>query len=583
MLLNETKLVGRNIPMPFGTLDSDKNIESLMENPPLPTFIFTPFKTTENNLPNEIAAAVKIVTNVCFVFFHYESNTQFITRFTGGKIQKVSRKSSDIKTAISHENSAELFETNGENEPNTIFHNWRKLNVKWNLDISKGQTRISRIAEWKKLCENMRKLYSLVAKKSMGCHNCVKGIIFHRHNCSEMQCELFFGFLLLFAENMIHEGSQPQYVHKYGYDSTGYRFAYFLKFEGKNEMNMLFVFKPVPHIGWLILLSVAVSLAMLMRYLKVCKNSLLAIYQILLEQDVNLKSKSAIGCALAGLWLFACILTRNVYTSTIFSFLTVKPRPHLPNSLEDALENYTHLEILYNPRSDMEIIVERGPIIGSIYVKDDFTILWRRRRPLYSCSLTNDSSFTIFLNEFATSSEISCVAHGSKSGVYFNNWYKPEKRWGDVVLIYNTRKKFDALISIFGNRRRFEEVKNEFNVTTKVYFSPFQSIFSRIVDNDLAALEQSGILQRLRFEYDGFEALWLLKSEMKRASYRRIKGWINPYAAVHQSKSLMSEVARQSIDDLTAATLESVVVAWVLYGAMLVVCFSALVIEFIFV
>ncbi|CAL8098321.1 unnamed protein product [Orchesella dallaii] len=485
----------------------------------------------------------------------------------------------DFKTAISHKSTAKLFEIKMKLELHHIILQWKRLNVKWNLDIAYHRKYYYWLAlRREERCDNMRKLYSQPVQESISIDNCIKNIVFVKHNSTHPESQKFLNFLLIFSPIFHSNGQRPYYYHRFGYHYTGHRFAYFLEHEKRNKVDILAVFKPVPLLGWVTLLSVAVCLAVLLKAFRVHENPPLVVFRMALEQSAKLNRLTFIGCVLVGLWLFACILIRNVYTSTIYSILTAKTPPILPKTLEDAIENHTDFDVVYNRRAELQLIVHSKPLISSKLVDDDLNILWRRRGQLYTCNLRIYFRYNEFLDPLAESSDIICMAHASVTLEYITKIYKPGRTWGKLILIYNTGQNFDALISIFGNRRLFEGIQNDFNVTTEGYLSSFQTIFSAFVDDDLRDLEQSGVLQRLRFEYSSLKTLWMLKDEGKRLKHKSIRG-INLFTVLHQSKSLTSALRRRHNSNMKSVKLESVLVAWGLYGWMLMVCFGIIFLE----
>jgi len=148
--------------------------------------------------------------------------------------------------------------------------------------------------------------------------------------------------------------------------------------------------------------------------------------------------------------------------------------------------------------------------------------------------------------------------------------FEPGKSWGDLLLVYNTDDNgFDILISVYGNRWRLENPQNELNITMQGYYSMFQSIFNEYIDQDLAALEQSGILRRVRDKFKMFNSLRMLEKE-ERYMRMKEKQWINFYTAVNQPKSLVSKFAKENEDDWESTKLKSLVTPYVLFCGMLV-------------
>ncbi|CAL8098317.1 unnamed protein product [Orchesella dallaii] len=495
---------------------------------------------------------------------------QFILQSTSGKITKINVNSPiDKKTPVSHKSTAMLFEIKSNLEPHYIIYEWKRVNANWNFDIS---SRKSHAIQKDSGCDDMRKLFSEVTKYIIDVQTCITNIIYHRHNSSDPEIKALLNFLLLYGTISHAKVQRPYYVYRFGYHFTSHRFAYFLEHEKGNEINILSVFKPVPLMWWLLLLSVAVCLAILFKYFKVY-NPPLVLFKIALEQSTKLNSMRFVGCVLVGLWLFACILIRNVYTSTIYSILTAKSLPDIPETLEDALENYTNFDIVYNWRVYLELIVQSKPMNSSEPVDDDLNLLWRRGQPLYKCNLRFNFEYKNFLEPLSQSSGILCFAHPAGTNPYFLEPYQPGGSWSNFILIYNTELYFNTMISIFGNRWRYDGLQHGFNVTMEGYLSSFQTIFSALAEDNLRDLEHSGILQRLVYEYSSLRTLLRLKTEVKRFR-NKLKRGVNFYTALHQSNKLMSEFGRKRNGDMNSVQLESVLVAWVLYGLMLIVSYG---------
>jgi len=217
---------------------------------------------------------------------------------------------------------------------------------------------------------------------------------------------------------------------------------------------------------------------------------------------------------------------------------------------------------------------------------------WRRSYPLYPCyiSITNNqseqkittgfnffenfywrhvdntSSYTNFFKSLSESTNIIC-------DVYTNKFTRVDygKVWEDILLIYDSNVGLDILLSVYSNRLRLENHRNEFNVTIQFYVTYFQTVFNTYIDEDLGALEQSGILERLRKQNKMFRVLWWICREER---FMRLKErqWINFYTAVHQPKSLISQFSKRDEDKWEPTKLESILVVFLLFWSMIAVC-----------
>ncbi|CAL8098315.1 unnamed protein product [Orchesella dallaii] len=578
---NYSQMVRVSDVLGFGRLDT----QPLSTKPPISLFILIPFYDHPINMRGSFVAKVFLLANIYWVFFDFESNEMYLPATLKGKVKTHgSNKIQSIKSPLSHASIAPIFKFSVQLEPHQVIKKWRTFNQFWYPEIPDDGTKYGALSKQQLQCDIVRSINPRQQLGESSVDMCIRRIIFNRHNCSEVKCQRFFSYLMNSQplSNLIEKFYLPYFAQKFGFRYAGYRYVYFYRFERGTSIDMISLLKPVPFLGWLTLVGIILAMTTLLQHLKTCKGAVSALLRMALEQDATIENASLIGSSLVVLWLFACILVRNVYTSTIFTYITAQPLPKIPGSLAEAIENYTNLDILYDGFADLQYISIKKPPYQIDPVEDELNVLWRRNRMLYRCNLNDESAtfYARFLTELTESSKIRCrvvAAMYGKTAIGYHQ-FTLGKNWGDFVLIYNPVNSYDMLISVLGNRWRFEPSRGELNMTMWGYLGNFDSIISSFIDDALGRFEQSGILQRLRDEIQRINTVLLLKKENEDMRLD-LKRWINFYTAVSQLKSLVAQFGNRNDDEVKASTIETFLVSWVLYFGMVLASLASILVE----
>lgn len=172
---------------------------------------------------------------------------------------------------------------------------------------------------------------------------CVHQIFAVRHNCSSDICRYIltqnfeFQNALLFthvtSDNTVVIQGFPSSL---GTLTDGLKFAVLLGLkEHQRVMNIGFILQPLPPQVWLAIFMAFVTIAIFFKFHKVgFQRGIFVLATYLFEQATTLREFSIPVLS----WLYACLLLRNMYTSSMYSHLTKNPDPTgIPETMEQLL------------------------------------------------------------------------------------------------------------------------------------------------------------------------------------------------------------------------------------------------------
>jgi len=109
-------------------------------------------------------------------------------------------------------------------------------------------------------------------------------------------------------------------------------------------------------------------------------------FAVLIDQDVSVEWKLGFkACFVLSLWLFGCIVLRDVYTSSIYADITAIVDPDDKTTLEDIL-NSTKIELLF-ARGDISYIDDIALNEKQTFIHYYYPFLLQRTPNALECEL----------------------------------------------------------------------------------------------------------------------------------------------------------------------------------------------------
>jgi len=262
---------------------------------------------------------------------------------------------------------------------NQIFslqHIWNKLNS----DLyAKDATKRGSIP-----CDHLKDMFNKLNLNTGGggptsASECVTKLYLNKRNCSAKICETFrskfFSTPLAVYYLEKTESLPSSSPISFGVLQLAYNFMllYPPYSYRASSADMHSLTKPIPYAGWALILIMSISIASSIR-LSGTKMAIFKTISVLLDKDGPTKNCCFKVCALLALWSFGCLLIRLVYCSSMYTFLTARPPPQLPSSLDEAFINKTLNTFIYGEGNAAFYLVKQPYFlenISKVHVSDN--------------------------------------------------------------------------------------------------------------------------------------------------------------------------------------------------------------------
>ncbi|CAL8135271.1 unnamed protein product [Orchesella dallaii] len=564
----------------------DPSIRALLIKPIFQTFMFIPFSWTISSVKVETLVFMSKIRVIVFNTNQF-SVISLVSQLGHGFSEKIawgyeeaSRKENDAwKTGT----ITDLTNLPLQTSPNKIFRYWKLQNRLWEKTTTRN--RYSGMS-----CDDLQFIKMRAAMPMTFLpEGCITELIYHRHNCS-FDCFTFLRSQVQYAR--LHYTEISKYdASIFGIRMSGFRFSIFKPYQTR-QIDLEALLKPISYFWWMILSLTAFSLAATLHASGV-SNVSFVLYQIALESDFKISAKdfkTKHAVLLTG-WLFACILLRNVYTSSIFSYVTAVSNPPTPESIDILLGNTT-INLLFSNHIGILFAILQPDVPNWNYrFTDNYPYFKKRTNHSWACAVEdvrttdNGSSYSFrgtyskFLRNLGVSHEYSCLINERRE--------KPKiigqiKTPNEFALLYEPFGAHRTLISVFGYRSRFDGKETDRFIEAYGYRFWIRSIFTEYLNDDLATFEQSGIMLMLRRTYQLQRDLWQVKTEWKLAE---MKTSTNLYNIVHYYRQSFLEVGstKPEIVPVDAMEFESFMTAWALLLWLVVICVLCFITEILYV
>lgn len=447
---------------------------------------------------------------------------------------------------------------------------WKNANYNWNMNKYALEPYI-------KYCDNLKTLQKVSPLLLLiSPEKCTQRVILSNHNCTSASCYLLFNQLFSFGKFQTFEGSyELEYstatrtVLTFGYKFRHLQYALFHISPAKQSKAMqgvLSLLQPISNLGWIMIMVTFGLVALTFKLFKI-RNPIWTTLKVMLENDIEIHSFRSWKSTAAIIWIFACILLRNVYTSSLYSYITAVPLPSVPNSFKEFLAEKS-FEVFDAYSSGISVVlkndgelnessynmyteIEELKVFKQCYIKDLFQFLVHLRYPGKNAYCYTDLQ--------------KLTGHHNK------------KLLGDMQkfgLIYKQSMTF-ILKAILKTESRlmFRNLQTQESMMTEllVYKSLFTTVFNQFFEKDLARLEYSGILQKIRWFYHNID----LKEKQNYIARFRSKMQnteIDQFAKSLEQTSSVEVKYKHANEKAESTKFSDLIVVWLLLGYLLGTC-----------
>ncbi|CAL8098346.1 unnamed protein product [Orchesella dallaii] len=463
--------------------------------------------------------------------------------------------------------------------PQEIFKKWITLNNNWNMGL---RLRLEQDLK----CDQLVLFPYIYLRKfptaSLPSHHeptdCIQEKIHVRYNCTQKSCKKFLTYLVAYTRM-----KNKEIVASYSFPNAGTRlfgknYVVFKKLSRKHVIDKGALLDPIPPFWWGIILFLSFLVFAFLHYLKI-KAALLLVVQVALEQGYNFKSEITLRkCSIIMIWSFGCILSRNVYTSSMYSFITATNIPTGPSTLKEIVNDSTIDIIQTNNELEfytnlMHNYISNNSMISN-YLRD------RNSSKLAKCTLYDESATQIFryvsfFRNLTSFSEIWCGIQLPEKNITVQT----ESSLTQFALVYHSTSVYKAVFSVLGKRFRFNSNENDFEVKMYVYHSHFRHGFHYYYHEALARFEATGIIGKIQ---DAYQTNKVVKELRKYSTELKIdmKTLLNRFHDGESTSSLVYDFGKDgSQTDVEATKIEALMVVWILYATLTFACVTLLIFE----
>lgn len=333
------------------------------------------------------------------------------------------------------------------------------------------------------------------------------------HNCTSNECMSFFSELYFdqlisvfvpdFGNNL--NGNMTSEVLSYGTESQRYKYTIAKVPETDSPISHLAnLLKPIPFIGWTFIGVIFAALAHILKKKLEKGGQAFWITAVLLEQgDVQGMYHGLWASLLIVIWTFTGLLIRNSYTSTMFSYISKKAIPDIPQSIDEIRNDTSFIEFHF--RHTNQLVLDRQLYLPN-HIAGHIPSLWTPgvsksfALKSFSCTaydLPGHLGFRGFFRNISKRSEIYCIAYDHyNKPVYKTNLGTPR----GLALIYNGDYDISWLKFVFQKMGKLEIVENPdqslLNDANKFLACAIRHFFSESWNRVVAGLQESGVYAR---------------------------------------------------------------------------------------
>ncbi|CAL8098350.1 unnamed protein product [Orchesella dallaii] len=455
-----------------------------------------------------------------------------------------------------------------------ILENWKLLNSNWNMGQGHQEIECDQFVLFPKIY--LKRFPKSRLPTNHDSDNCIQEKIQELYNCTENTCNSFLGYLINYIP-MKDKDIEASYSFPNGATRVfGKNFVFFKKIDSKHVIDKGALLDPIPPFWWGIILFLLILAFGILHSLGM-SDSLFLVVRVALEQSFSFPDEVTLRkCLIILLWSFGCILSRNVYTSSVYSFITATLSPSAPTTLKQIV-NDSDIDIIHT-NIELEYYTEIGnyPTNRSLlrnYIRTRNSLVGKCT--LYDISASEILRYVSFFRNLTSFSEIWCGIRQSETNITV----KTESRLLQFALVYHSTSVYKAVFSVLGKRYRFNSNENDFEVKMYVYHSNFRHGFHYYYHDALARFETSGIIGKIQ---DAYQITKVVKELSKYSTELNIdmKILLNRFHDGESTSSLVYDFGKDgSQPDVEATKIEALMVVWFFYAGMTFACVSMLISE----
>ncbi|CAL8072366.1 unnamed protein product [Orchesella dallaii] len=459
------------------------------------------------------------------------------------------------------------------------------------------------------LNEKQYKIISTRNSLPVSQNNLVYDIIFQRFNCTPQLCNSVFktNYVRKKLESANFDrkvdGAQIKPI-PFGIEFHGFRYAVFVADKNLNiQTDWLALLYPLSKESW-ICIGVAIAVTSLVLKITGLNSPLFWTISVVLEQgDNQLAHMNRKNLILASGWLFASVIFRNLYASTMYSFLAVEPTPsHIPTSFQDLVLGSDMKIVGIGPRNFIIKYLlssyghnksENGGDFQSIYKS-----VYSRLR--YFSGDRVKFNIMPLIRGLSLFQEVKCFAskeNETNTIMQMGNSIVYKETFEKFAMIYNTMEEgweswrnvhligFESLMTIFGKRKHFKNANKPVMYDAFLWYARGRYFFMESFQHVLASLVESGLSYH-------FENHHLISNRAKIFAYINTNGKFNKTWNFYTLSALLAAGADlvstlQESDGIhgkkqvPASGLTSFYIVWVTYLVFIFISMIIMCVEYI--
>ncbi|CAL8076240.1 unnamed protein product [Orchesella dallaii] len=415
--------------------------------------------------------------------------------------------------------------------------------------------------------------------------DCLKDIIFNFYNISgdirrQEQRHSPLGYEYISAKRGLHARKGLAILANSGIRFHGIRYVMINRADGKHVGNDLFLLlSPFKIYDWIVISASLICISLILKVTGYQHQVLFWIFASLLEQGdwinryINWKNKH-----LVIFWLFTALIIRNIYTSDIYSCLTMKLDPtDMPKNMYDLLFNH-NLPLLTGSAAK-NLISDALNRDGNFHGVETY-------RKIYN-------SLNATLLSVMVLSDPKEVLEGIGKGMpleirrSWNPELKMEKeiKWSRFALLYHTSifegniLFFKPAISAYADSTLYNNNEEPILTIPRVWYWKCRFFFSFTFERALQALDESGIMKWHEKQLAVFSQKIQLEEVKYYVGTKNLDYSPILFASFIISKRYSSSEMYGEEAEVSGVEMLDCVVAWSAYGLMLAVTIVSFIIE----
>lgn len=380
---------------------------------------------------------------------------------------------------------------------------------------------------WYKLQNNLHSSHSNNDKKINRIEFLGFKYIYFKHNCSSKACLSYFKSLITtgnsFREYSSKSGqsSDPNLLQNFINDFHLYSYGVFREsinfvvFVMPNTYlpapNILSLFSPITKVGWVIVLTTIIFLAVTLKFTGVRHNLIQWLISSLLEQEeLSRKFINYKNMLLVSAWIYTGLLLRTIYTSSVFSHITQSQDLKTSNNISELIGSVYQMKHFNSPvdvqDNNWYYIVD--PARDSLPEKNLISLNYFEGMSLiygtntqYFCTVFTRGQIKTFLHNISNGSDVYCKLHSASP---HNQFFLNLGAVSNFVLSFNEDDGeiliWKFLLNALKIRQPIPRNDNiKIHMDLKFYMAPFRHFFIKHFTSSFSRLYESGILKQSEF------------------------------------------------------------------------------------